>query len=199
MVTSESSARRDCRTRVPLRRGRRGDCASSGTSRRRQRRQCDGSWRKASWAAYYTRLDARAGRAGRLAPRLRDRHFSLRRSAVRRSPTSTVRTTLPVTWRPPSASARRPRARAGTSPRCAASACPRRTSRPAAASTRRSAAGSRRAKSPQNTPTIEQPFSSVRFSGIFGISPAAKPTTSRRPRQAIERSAGSVYAPPTGS
>ena len=33
------------------------------------------------------------------------------------------------------------------------------------------------ANSPQNTPTIEQPFSSARFSGIFGISPAAKPTT----------------------
>ena len=59
--------------------------------------------------------------------------------------------------------------------------------------------GSRRVNSPQNTPTIEQPFSSVRLSGIFGISPAAKPTTSRRPRQAIERSAGSVYGPPTGS
>ena len=61
------------------------------------------------------------------------------------------------------------------------------------------AAGSRRRKSPQNTPTIEQPFNSVRLSGIFGISPAAKPTTSRRPRHAQDRSAGSVYGPPTGS
>ena len=52
--------------------------------------------------------------------------------------------------------------------------------------------GSRRAKSPQKTPTIEHPFSSVRLSGILGMSPAAKPTTSRRPRQAVDLSAGSV-------
>src|SRR5439155_14107848 len=44
--------------------------------------------------------------------------------------------------------------------------------------------GSRRVNSPQYTPTIEQPLSSVRLSGIFGMSPAAKPTTRSRPRQA---------------
>ena len=37
------------------------------------------------------------------------------------------------------------------------------------------------------TPTIEHPLSSVRLIGIFGISPAAKPTTRRRPRQRSER------------
>ena len=39
------------------------------------------------------------------------------------------------------------------------------------------ALGSRRAKSPQNTPTSDAPFSSVRFSGNAGIGPEAKPTT----------------------
>ena len=58
---------------------------------------------------------------------------------------------------------------------------------------------SRRAKSPQKTPTMVHPLSNGRLSGIFGISPAAKPTTSRRPRQAVERSACSVCGPPTGS
>ena len=37
--------------------------------------------------------------------------------------------------------------------------------------------GERAAKAPQKTPTIWQPFRSTRFSGIFGMSPAAKPTT----------------------
>ena len=48
-------------------------------------------------------------------------------------------------------------------------------------------AGSRRVSSPQNTPTIEHPFNSVRFNGIFGISPAANPTTGTRPRHAMDR------------
>ena len=39
------------------------------------------------------------------------------------------------------------------------------------------ALGSRLAKSPQNTPTSEAPFSSVRFNGSDGIGPDAKPTT----------------------
>ncbi len=38
--------------------------------------------------------------------------------------------------------------------------------------------------SPQNTPTAAQPLSSSRLSGILGISPAAKPTTRKRPCQA---------------
>ena len=42
---------------------------------------------------------------------------------------------------------------------------------------RRCAFGSRRAKSPQNTPTIDAPFSSARLSGSAGIAPCAKPTT----------------------
>ena len=42
---------------------------------------------------------------------------------------------------------------------------------------RGSCAGSRIANEPQNTPTIWQPLSSTRLSGIFGISPDAKPTT----------------------
>ena len=37
--------------------------------------------------------------------------------------------------------------------------------------------GSRPVNAPQKTPTAEQPFSSSRFSGIFGMSPAAKPIT----------------------
>ena len=37
-----------------------------------------------------------------------------------------------------------------------------------------------------------QPLSSARFSGIFGISPLAKPITRKRPRQAMLRSAGSL-------
>jgi len=38
-------------------------------------------------------------------------------------------------------------------------------------------AGSRIANEPQNTPKISQPFKSTRLSGIFGISPLAKPIT----------------------
>ena len=61
------------------------------------------------------------------------------------------------------------------------------------------ASGCRWAKEPQNTPTIEQPFRRGRFSGIFGISPEAKPMTRKRPPHAIDRSAGSLNAPPTAS
>src|SRR5919198_428223 len=39
--------------------------------------------------------------------------------------------------------------------------------------------GSRREKSPQKTPTTEAPLRSGRLSGNLGMSPAAKPTTSR--------------------
>ena len=42
-------------------------------------------------------------------------------------------------------------------------------------------AGSRSVHEPQNTPRTSQPFSSTRLSGSFGISPAAKPTTRKRP------------------
>ena len=42
-------------------------------------------------------------------------------------------------------------------------------------------AGSRSMNAPQNTPTMSQPFSSARLSGSFGISPAAKPITRKRP------------------
>jgi hypothetical protein len=59
--------------------------------------------------------------------------------------------------------------------------------------------GSRFANSPQNTPTADAPFSSSRFAAICGISPCANPTISKRPRQAIERSAASVSGPPTES
>ena len=52
---------------------------------------------------------------------------------------------------------------------------------------------------PQKTPMIDAPLSSVRLSGIFGISPAAKPMTRRRPFHAVARSAASEYLPPTGS
>ncbi len=52
--------------------------------------------------------------------------------------------------------------------------------------------GSRCTKAPQNAPTSEAVFSSGRFSGSFGISPAAKPITRCRPSQAIERNACSV-------
>src|SRR5204863_7155690 len=38
---------------------------------------------------------------------------------------------------------------------------------------------------PQNTPRISQPLSSARLSGIFGMSPAAKPITRKRPSQAM--------------
>src|SRR6478672_6890104 len=51
----------------------------------------------------------------------------------------------------------------------------------------RLASGSAFVKAPQNTPTISQPLSSARLSGIFGIVPAAKPTTRKRPFHAIER------------
>ena len=51
--------------------------------------------------------------------------------------------------------------------------------------------GSLRVNAPQNTPTIEQPFSSAMLSGIFGMSPAANPTTRKRPFHAMSRSAGS--------
>jgi hypothetical protein len=64
---------------------------------------------------------------------------------------------------------------------------------------RRFFSGSFRVKAPQNTPTIAQPFSSARLSGTFGISPAAKPTTRKRPFHAMSRSAISEYGPPTGS
>ena len=59
--------------------------------------------------------------------------------------------------------------------------------------------GSRFAKSPQKTPTTDAPLSSIRLSGNAGIGPDAKPTTRCRPRQAIDRNAASVCAPPTGS
>ena len=39
---------------------------------------------------------------------------------------------------------------------------------------------------------MSQPLSSVRLSGSFGISPAAKPITRKRPSQAIARSAASL-------
>ena len=95
--------------------------------------------------------------------------------------------------RRPSASTPRPPFRAATSATRAASACPRRTSGRAARMLCANSFGSRRAKSPQNTPTTRAPLSSARLSGSLGISPAAKPTTRSRPRQASERNAGSVY------
>ena len=39
------------------------------------------------------------------------------------------------------------------------------------------AAGFLAVQAPQNTPTMSQPFSRARFSGMRGMSPAAKPIT----------------------
>ncbi len=60
-------------------------------------------------------------------------------------------------------------------------------------------AGSRLTASPQNTPMASAPFNMSRLSGSFGMSPAAKPTTRKRPCHASARTAGSAYLPPTQS
>ena len=52
---------------------------------------------------------------------------------------------------------------------------------------------------PHQTPTIEIPFTSVRLSDIFGISPFAKPITRSLPLNAVALNACSVTSPQTGS
>ena len=52
--------------------------------------------------------------------------------------------------------------------------------------------GNKPTHAPQKTPTIWHPFKSVIFSGIFGISPAAKPITRYLPSQAVALRQGSA-------
>ena len=60
-------------------------------------------------------------------------------------------------------------------------------------------AGFRRPASPARTPTTEQPLMRTRFAFTMGRVPLAKPTVSKRPPKAMQRSDCSKTAPPTGS